>query len=78
MHTSYLRFSTVNHELKHLGQDSNRQPQRLKASTLTTKPLSPLSTHSEDTHEKSMESRYIQSNTQENSHKGSLLPSVIT
>ena len=52
VHTSWSRFCTVNHwasvsnyqlsNMKHLGQDLNRQPQRLKASTLTATPLSSM------------------------------------
>ena len=51
VHTSWSRFCTVNHRasasnyqlsnMKHPGRDSNRQPQRLKVSTLTTISLSP-------------------------------------
>ena len=50
-HTIWARFCTVNHgasvsnyqlsHMKHPGQDSNRQPQKLKASTQTATPPSP-------------------------------------
>ena len=52
VHTSWSRFCTVNHwasasnyqpsNKKCLGQDSNWQPQTLKAGTLTATPLSPV------------------------------------
>ena len=54
VHTSWSRFCTINHQpsasnyqlsnRKHPVQDSNRRPQRLEASTLTTTPPSPLET----------------------------------
>ena len=52
VHTSWERLCTVNHRasgsnyqlsnMKCPGRDSNRQPQRLKANTLTATPSSPL------------------------------------
>ena len=52
VHTSWSRLCTVNHRastsnyqlsnMKHPGRDSNRQPQRLKVSTLTATPPNPL------------------------------------
>ena len=54
VHTSWSRFCIVNHlalasnyklsNMKCPGRDSNHQPQRLKASTLTSTSLSPLKT----------------------------------
>ena len=51
VHTSWSRFCTVNHRasasnyqlsnMKRPARDSNRQPQRLEASTLTATPPSP-------------------------------------
>ena len=52
VHTTWSRFCTVNHRalasnyqlsnIKHLGRDSTSRPHRLKASTLTPTPPSPL------------------------------------
>ena len=60
VHTSWSRFCTVNHQasannyqlsnMKNPGLDLNRQPRRLKASTLTATPPSPLRCGATDVH----------------------------